>query len=187
MTQAFAIWFLIGLSLLTANLPFVLRRPMLALPWTQAGEPPRPAWRNLLESLVFFAALAGLAYGGYALLAGAFFMASDAASVALFTIKLLAVVGIAIALLAYPGWRNRGRQADKSFFSSLLEVLVLYVLVGAMGFGFEANMGNLFPKQWEFFAITLSLFLVLGYPGFVFRYLMRRRKPGKATVSAAAH
>ena len=44
MTQEFAVWFLIGLSLVTANLPFVLRRPLLALPWAQrAGEPPRPA------------------------------------------------------------------------------------------------------------------------------------------------
>ncbi|WP_425502538.1 DUF2818 family protein [Parapusillimonas granuli] len=100
-------------------------------------------------------------------------------------VKLLAVFGIAVALLAYPGRRRGGgaSQADKPFFSSLLEVLVFYVLVGAIGFGFEANMGNLFPKTWEFFAITLSLFLVLGYPGFVFRYLMRRRKSGKAAAA----
>jgi hypothetical protein len=119
MTQAFAIWFLIGLALVTANLPFVLKRPMLALPWTQAGEPQRPAWWKLLESVIFFAALTALAYGGYRALAGAFFMASDAASVAVFVVKFLAIVGIAVALLAYPGWRNRGRLADKSFFSSL--------------------------------------------------------------------
>jgi hypothetical protein len=184
MTQSFAIWFLIALALVTANLPFFLRRPMLALPWAQGSAAARPAWRSALEAIVFFAVFAAVVYGSYAALAGAFFVASDAGSVAWFVLKVLAVMVVAAGLLAYPGWRDRGQRATKPFFSCLLEVLAFYILVGAMGFGFEANMGNLFPKTWEFYAVTLSLFLVLGYPGFVLRFLMRRRKAGRTATVA---
>ncbi|MDR4124992.1 DUF2818 family protein [Alcaligenaceae bacterium LG-2] len=89
---------------------------------------------------------------------------------------LFALVAVAALVLAYPGWRNRGRVVQKSFFERLLELLVFYGLVGVLGFALEANLGNRFPQGWEFYAITFSLFLVLGYPGFVWRYLMKRRK-----------
>ncbi|WP_371734617.1 DUF2818 family protein [Allopusillimonas soli] len=80
------------------------------------------------------------------------------------------------ALLSFPGWRSRGLAVRKSFFDRLLEVLVFYGLAGVLGFALEANIGNPFAQTWEFYAVTLSLFLVLGYPGFVVRYLLRRRK-----------
>jgi hypothetical protein len=35
-------------------------------------------------------------------------------------------------------------------------------------------IGNVFTQRWEFYAITLSLFVVMAFPGFVFRYLLRR-------------
>ena len=92
------------------------------------------------------------------------------------SLSLVAHTGGAAALvLAYPGWRNRGRVVQKSFFERLLEFLVFYALVGVLGFALEANLGNRFQQGWEFYAITLSLFAVLGYPGFVWRYLMKRR------------
>lgn len=56
----------------------------------------------------------------------------------------------------------------------LLELLVYYALVMGLGFAFEATLGNPFAQRWEFYAITFSLFLVLGYPGFVYRYLLKR-------------
>ncbi|MGP1615008.1 MAG: DUF2818 family protein [Pollutimonas bauzanensis] len=83
---------------------------------------------------------------------------------------------VAALLLAYPGWRNRARAVEKSFFARLLELLAFYGLVGIAGFAFETNMGNSFAQTWEFYAVTFSLFLVLAYPGFVYRYLLRRRK-----------
>ena len=45
---------------------------------------------------------------------------------------------------------------------------------GALGFTFESALGNRFAQTWEFYAITLSLYLVLAYPGFVYRYLFKR-------------
>lgn len=175
MNQSFAVWLLIGLSLVTANLPFVIERPFLALPWRQKGEAERPAWLTWVSAVVFFAVLAGLGVAAMSLIGQGVFMASDAASVARFLGILLALAAAAALVLAYPGWRSRGHVVHKSFFERLLEFLVFYALVGVLGFALEANLGNRFQQGWEFYAITLSLFAVLGYPGFVWRYLMKRR------------
>lgn len=175
MNQSFAIWLLIGLSLVTANLPFLVERPFLALPWRQKGEAERPAALRWLTSLLFFLALIGIAAAAMTLIGQGVFAATDAASVARFVGILLALAAVAALVLAYPGWRNRGRVVQKSFFERLLELLVFYALIGVLGFAFEANLGNRFKQGWEFYAITLCLFLVLGYPGFVWRYLMKRR------------
>ena len=67
-----------------------------------------------------------------------------------------------------------GQAAVKPFWLRLVEVLVFYLVVGALGFAFESTLGNRFSQTWEFYAITLSLFLVLAYPGFVYRYLFKR-------------
>ena len=176
MDQSFAVWLLVALALVTSNLPFVVERPFLALPWRQKGEVEQPAWLMWLSSIVFFALLVGVGAGAMTLIGQGVFMASDAASVARFLGILLALVAGATLILAYPGWRSRGRQIHKSFFERLLELLVFYGLVGVLGFSLEANLGNRFEQGWEFYAITLSLFLVLGYPGFVWRYLMKRRR-----------
>ena len=176
MNQSFAVWVVILLSVVTANLPFVVQRSFLMLPWAQTSESVQPAWLRWLGSLVFFCLLLGLAYFGFLMISQAFFMASDPVSIALFIGKLALAVGLIALLLSFPGRRNRGQSADKSFLTRLLELLAFYGLVGAMGFAFEINMGNAFSQNWEFYAVTLSLYLVLGYPGFVFRYLLRRPK-----------
>ncbi|HEY9281432.1 MAG TPA: DUF2818 family protein [Eoetvoesiella sp.] len=179
MDQTSAVWILIVLSLGTASLPFIVKRPFLALPWRQAGEAERRPWLRWIESLVFFVLLGALIFVAPRIIGQAFFMASDFASAGLFLAKVGGLVAVAVLLLAYPGWRNKGRAVTKSFFDGLLEVLVLYVLIGALGFGFEANIGNPFAQGWEFYAITLSLFVVLAYPGFVYRYLLRHPKVKK--------
>ncbi|TAL84726.1 MAG: DUF2818 family protein [Candidimonas sp.] len=176
MDQSSAVWILVVLALVTANLPFVVERPFLALPWTQSGEPSRASWLRWIESLVLFCLLAALGYGALLLIGRAFFSGSSEVSVALFLLKLVAFFVIAAALLGYAGWRNKGCVVKKSFLARLIEVLVFYWLVGMLGFSFEANIGNSFHQTWEFYVITLCLFLVLGYPGFVFRYLMRNRR-----------
>jgi hypothetical protein len=179
MDQSTAVWFLIALALVTANLPFIAQRPLLALPWAQRGEQVRPFWWLWLESLVFFCLLVALGYGTLELVGRAVIVGSDIGSIFLFLITLAGVFIVAALLLAYPGWRNRGRVVVKSFFARLLELLVLYGLVGMLGFAFEANIGNSFSQTWEFYSITVCLMLVLGYPGFVYRYLMRHHKPGR--------
>lgn len=61
----------------------------------------------------------------------------------------------------------------KPFWVRLIELVVLYVLVGQLGFALERAEGNAFPQGWEFYAISGCLFVVLSFPGFVFRYLRR--------------
>ncbi|GAA5233833.1 DUF2818 family protein [Verticiella sediminum] len=73
-------------------------------------------------------------------------------------------------------WRARGAPAAKPFWLRLAEALVLYGLTLAVGFLLEGQFGNRFVQGWEFYAITLAVFLVCAYPGFVWRYLSRRRR-----------
>jgi phosphoglycerol transferase MdoB-like AlkP superfamily enzyme len=184
MEQSTAVWFVIVLAIVTANLPFLIERPLLALPWARAGDPSRPAGLRWLESLVFFVLLAALAYFVRPVIGNATFSGGDPASIMLFLVKLAGVLVVAVLLLSYAGWRRRGAAVHKPFFERLLEVLVFFVLVGMLGFGFEMNIGNPFQQGWQFSAVSLSLFLVLGYPGFVYRYLMRHRTPGKKDAAA---
>lgn len=182
MSQSFAVWLLVFLALITANLPFIAQRPFLALPWRQKGEAERPGWFMWGTSVLFFGVLVGWGAATLMLIGQGVFMASDAASVARFVGILLVLALVAGVVLAYPGWRSRGLLVQKSVFERLLEMLTFYTLVGVLGFALEANLGNRFAQGWEFYAITLSLFVVLGYPAFVWRYLMKRRHVGGDAV-----
>ncbi len=57
----------------------------------------------------------------------------------------------------------------------LSEMVFLYFLILGAGYFLESRIGNVFPQGWQFYAITACFFLVLGYPGFVFRYLRKHR------------
>lgn len=63
----------------------------------------------------------------------------------------------------------------KSFPLRLLELIVLYFVVGFLARLLESRIGGVFAQNWEFYAITACLFLVLAFPGFVLRYLRKRR------------
>lgn len=65
-------------------------------------------------------------------------------------------------------------KAAKPFWLRLVELAVLYALVGGVAYLLEARIGNVFAQGWEFYAVTACLFIVLAYPGFVFRYLRKR-------------
>ena len=58
----------------------------------------------------------------------------------------------------------------------VLEVVAGYFIVGAIGFWIEASLGRATPQGWEFYALTACLFLVLAFPGFVYRFLWRSPK-----------
>jgi hypothetical protein len=64
--------------------------------------------------------------------------------------------------------------ANKSLWLRLLELLVMYVVVGLIALWFEHMEGRIYPQNWEFYAITGSMFLTFAFPGFVYRHLMRR-------------
>lgn len=185
MTLTLAVWLVILGALLLANLPFLVDRPLAPWPWGQAcrsfGELSR--W---VIGLGFIVLLVVWAWGTLRLVGGAF---GGVGSV-LFAVKLLISIALAALLLYVPGWMAQGADpasaavgkpgrapaSNKPFIDRFLEVLVGYVLVGTLGFTMELDLGNAFPQGWEFYAVTLSLFLVLAYPGFVWRYMLQRRR-----------
>lgn len=68
------------------------------------------------------------------------------------------------------------KGADKALGWRLLELVLLYFAVGGLSIALEAKAyGGVYAQGWEFYAITFCLFLVFGYPGFVYRYLWRHR------------
>jgi hypothetical protein len=91
-------------------------------------------------------------------------------------IVLLALVG---ANLPFLNQRLFGvfplKTARKSAWLRIAELILLYVVVGELGFMLEARAGNRFEQGWQFYAITFSLFVVFAFPGFTFQYLVKRR------------
>lgn len=71
-----------------------------------------------------------------------------------------------MAVIPMPGAKGLGTR--------LLELLVFYGLVGALSAFLENRGGQIAPQGWEFYAITLAVFATLAFPGFVYRYLLKR-------------
>jgi len=69
----------------------------------------------------------------------------------------------------------RPRTGAKNFAWRLLELMVLYFVVGGIALLLESNLGDIQRQGWQFYAINASLFVVFAYPGFVYRYLWRHR------------
>jgi hypothetical protein len=68
-------------------------------------------------------------------------------------------------------------RCDKPLWLRLLELLAFYLILGALAAWFERSAyGGAYPQGWEFYAITLCLFLVFAYPGFVYRYFWQGRR-----------
>lgn len=203
MSLTFAVWLVILGAVLLANLPFVLDRPLAPWPWARPFRPfgGLTRWAAGLGFLALLALwswgtvrLAGGAFGG---VGNALFVVKLLISIALAAL-LLSTAGwmagrpadsaataaqdarpdeAASSPAAMPARGVRvSAQSAKPFIDRLLEVLVGYVLIGTLGFTLELDLGNAFPQGWEFYAVTLALFLVLGYPGFVWRYMLQRRR-----------
>lgn len=88
-------------------------------------------------------------------------IAIAAANLPFFNDKVFALLPVA--------WRS------KPLYVRLGEMVVLYLVVGSIGFALEGYIGNRFAQTWEFYAISGCLFIVLGFPGFIVRYLRKRR------------
>lgn len=91
---------------------------------------------------------------------------------------LLILVALAAANAAYvsPKFLFFKTLKDKHVGWCLLEMVFWYALIGLIGYSLESMIGNVFPKRWEFFAVSICLFLVAAFPGFTWRFLMKHRK-----------
>lgn len=65
-------------------------------------------------------------------------------------------------------------RSPKTVGVRLIELVVLYFAVGLLGVLLEKRAGQVTSQAWEFYAVTGALFLTFAFPGFVWRYLVRR-------------
>ncbi|MDB5868989.1 MAG: putative transrane protein [Polaromonas sp.] len=64
-------------------------------------------------------------------------------------------------------------KSRKNLALRLVEMLVWYLLVGGLGLYLEQRNGQIAPQDWEFYAITGTLFLTFAFPGFTYRHLFK--------------
>src|SRR6185312_5316065 len=203
MTLSVAVWLVIFSALVMANLPFALDRPLAAWGWAgPSGTGPGLRWLRCLVFLAGVAlwsygtlALVGGAFAGGGGAAG-LFLVKLLVSVAVMAAWLywpglpgragasgtgssdaptVAAQPQSAEPTAQPAPLAGRRPAApvKPFIDRFLEVLASDVLVGTLGNALELNLDNAFTQGWEFYAVTLALFLVLAYPGFVWRYMLK--------------
>lgn len=67
------------------------------------------------------------------------------------------------------------RRAPKAAGWRLLELALMAALVFGLGSMLEARLGQRHQQDWQFYAAAVCLFITLGFPGFVWRYLRRGR------------
>ena len=92
------------------------------------------------------------------------------------------VIAVALALANLPFVNEslfgviplRTEKGVKPAWTRVFELLVLYFVTGAVAYALEARIGNVFTQVKEFYMITVPLFVVLAFPGFVLRYLRKR-------------
>ncbi|MFG6449646.1 DUF2818 family protein [Roseateles sp. BYS180W] len=65
------------------------------------------------------------------------------------------------------------RRSPKSGWVVVAELLLLALATLVLGWVLEASQGQRHEQGWEFYVAALCLFLTLGFPGFVWRYLRR--------------
>ncbi len=66
-------------------------------------------------------------------------------------------------------------RKPKAAWWRILELFLLACATLGLGFALEAQIGQRQSQGWEFYAASICLFLVLGFPGFVWAYLRRHR------------
>ena len=94
------------------------------------------------------------------------------------SVWLLVLLALVAANLPFLTKRVMGLlqlSKPKTLGVRLLELIVFYLVVGALGIALEKRLGQNAPQTWEFYAITGTLFLTFAFPGFVYRYLLKRK------------
>ncbi|TDQ44008.1 DUF2818 family protein [Tepidicella xavieri] len=90
------------------------------------------------------------------------------------------VIGLAVLLANLPFLNERVlavvplKGGLKPLWARVLELVLLYFVAGGVGLALEHHQGQIYPQGWEFYAVTASMFLTFAFPGFVYRYLLRR-------------
>ena len=87
---------------------------------------------------------------------------------------VLALVTANLPFLSERLFLVRRLPESKALAWRLAELVVGYLLVGGIALSLEKSIGQNAPQGWEFYAVTGTLFVTLAFPGFVYRYLLKR-------------
>ncbi len=88
-------------------------------------------------------------------------------------VVLMALVGANLPFVTDRVFALIPAKRSKTLLIRLVELVVLYFVVGGVALLLEQSVGQIYPQRWEFYATTAALFLTLAFPGFVFRYLRK--------------
>ena len=67
------------------------------------------------------------------------------------------------------------KRASKAAGWRIFELVLMWAATLAVGFLLEARLGQVQPQGWEFYTALGFAFVTFAFPGFVWRYLRRRR------------
>ncbi|WP_178861719.1 DUF2818 family protein [Thiomicrorhabdus cannonii] len=63
----------------------------------------------------------------------------------------------------------------KSFLVNFLEWLLYFILTGILAYLLEnKSMGHVESQGWEFYAVTFFMFAIFAFPGFIYRYNLKK-------------
>lgn len=102
-------------------------------------------------------------------------------------VMIVLLLGLVLANLPFMNERLfvlGPRRSPKHLGWRLLELALGCGLCIGLGFALEGNIGQRHPQGWAFYAAMGSLFLTFAFPGFVWRYLRRRRPAAGAADEA---
>jgi len=64
---------------------------------------------------------------------------------------------------------------EKSIWINLLEWFLYFIVTGFFAYMLEnKSMGHVSQQSWEFYTITLFMFMIFAFPGFIYRYNLRQ-------------
>lgn len=95
-------------------------------------------------------------------------------SSAIWLVVVMSIVGANLPFFSDRHFLVVPMKRPKAWYHRLGEMAVLFFVVGGIARGLEARIGQVYPQHWEFYAVAAAMFLVLGFPGYVARYLVRR-------------
>lgn len=90
-------------------------------------------------------------------------------------VVLLALLTANLAFISNRLFTVLTLKTPKNLAIRVGELVVWYLVVGGIGLLLEHRAGQIAPQGWEFYAITGTLFVTFAFPGFVYRYLFKRR------------
>ncbi len=97
-------------------------------------------------------------------------------NVLIWTLTLAALVAANLPFVNHRVMAMGPRLAHKHLGWRLGEWLVWLVLFVALGQSFERWLSQVAPQAWAFYAVMVCLFATLSFPGFVYCYLLKRRR-----------